>query len=100
MDGRTQPPPAAENTIYAQALNGGISVGPKQGRELLFGRNRPEVHVCLGEDDLHVSRRHGTLYFDGGRWWVRNTGRTPIRFPDRRMLFESESPLPLSLIHI
>jgi hypothetical protein len=85
-----------ENTLFAQALSGAISVGPKQGRELLFGRNRPEVHVCLGEDDPQVSRRHGTLRFEDGSWWVRNTGRTPIRFPDKRMLFESEDPLPLT----
>ncbi|RZT88049.1 hypothetical protein EV383_4983 [Pseudonocardia sediminis] len=96
MDGRTQAPPAVENTIFVQALTGGITVGPKQGRELLFGRNRPEVHVCVGEDDPQVSRHHGTLFFDDGSWCVRTTGRTPIRFPDRRMLFESEPPIPLA----
>lgn len=96
MDGRTPSPPAVENTLYAQALSGGISVGPKQGRELLFGRNRPAVHVCLGEDDPQVSRQHGSLRFDDGSWWVRNTGRTPIRFPGRRMLFDSEDPIPLA----
>lgn len=96
MDGRAERPSAVENTLFVQGLHGGITVGPKQGRELLFGRNRPDVHVCLGEDDLQVSRSHGTLRFDDGSWWVRNTGRTPIRFPDRRMLFESEDPLPLT----
>lgn len=89
-------PPSAKATISALSVTGGISVGPKEGRTLLFGRNRPDVHVCVGEDDPRVSRQHGTLEHHGNRWWIRNTGRLPIRLPDGRLLFAEEEPVPLA----
>lgn len=89
-------PAAARATIFALSVAGGISVGPKEGRTLVFGRNRPEVHVCVGEDDPRVSRQHGVLEHRAERWWIRNTGRLPVRLPDGRLLFAEEEPVPLA----
>jgi hypothetical protein len=88
-------PPSVSGTIFTLTLAGGIALGPGEGRTVLFGRNRPDVHICLGEDDLRVSRCHGTLIFIGRTWWVHNTGRLPIRLPRSRLLFENEEPVPL-----
>ncbi|WP_226363410.1 FHA domain-containing protein [Pseudonocardia abyssalis] len=89
-------PAAAPATIFALSVAGGISVGPKEGRTLVFGRNRPEVHVCVGEDDPRVSREHGVLGYRADRWWIRNTGRLPVRLPGGRLLFAEEEPVPLT----
>ncbi|WP_240812726.1 FHA domain-containing protein [Streptomyces sp. DASNCL29] len=89
--GVTAPVPG---TAFALALTGGMTLGPGDGRELLFGRNRPEVHICVGEDDPQVSRCQGRLTHRHGRWWVANNGRLPLRFPSR-LLFTGEEPLPL-----
>jgi len=51
--------------------------------------------VCLGEDDARVSRQHGTLHHDQGRWWLANTGQLPMRLPAARLLFRDEEPVPL-----
>ncbi len=88
-------PPSAPGTIHTLSLAGGIALGPGEGRTVLFGRNRPDVHVCLGEDDLRVSRQHGTLVHRDDHWWVHNTGRLPIRLPKSRLLFDNEDPVPL-----
>ncbi|WP_405949398.1 FHA domain-containing protein [Streptomyces prunicolor] len=82
-------------TLFALALTGGMTLGPGAGREVLFGRNRPEVHVCVGEDDPQVSRHQGTLTHRDGRWWVTNVGRLPLRSAAGRLLFRNEDPLPL-----
>ncbi|MFG2138506.1 FHA domain-containing protein [Streptomyces sp. NPDC048650] len=82
-------------TVFALALTGGMTLGPGDGREILFGRNRPRTHVCLGEDDAQVSRHQGTLTHRGGQWWVSNAGRLPIRCAGGRLLFRGEEPLPL-----
>lgn len=89
-------PPAAPGTIYALAIAGGIVFGPREGRKILFGRNKPEVHVCVGEDDRRVSRLHGQLMHEKNQWWVSNTGRLPIRLPGSRLLFTNEEPMPLT----
>lgn len=89
-------PPSRPGTIFVLSVAGGFAVGPKEGRTVLFGRNRPEVHVCVGEDDPRVSRQNGVLTHEHGRWWVANTGRQPIRLPDSRLLFGSEEPLPVA----
>ncbi|HZE40069.1 MAG TPA: hypothetical protein VE172_14780 [Stackebrandtia sp.] len=90
-------PPSPVGTIYALAISGGITLRPKEGRSVLFGRNRPEVHVCLGEDDRRVSRNHGSLTFRTDRWWVANTGRVPLRLPNSRLLFSQDEPVPLTM---
>ncbi|WP_223885711.1 hypothetical protein [Nocardia colli] len=79
------------------SLAGGVTFGPKEGRTILFGRNRPEVHVCLGESDLRVSRHQGTLSYADGKWWVGNTGRAPIRVASSRLLIKEEQPVPLDI---
>ncbi|MFJ4634843.1 FHA domain-containing protein [Streptomyces hygroscopicus] len=81
-------------TVFALALTGGMTLGPGDGRELLFGRNRPEVHVCVGENDPQVSRCQGRLIHRHGQWWVAGDGRLPLRLPTR-LLFTGEEPLPL-----
>ena len=65
-------------------------------RTVLFGRNKPDVHVCVGADDQRVSRQHGTLTWLGAQWWVSNTGQLPIRLPGSRLLFGDERPQPLA----
>ncbi|MGH8795286.1 MAG: FHA domain-containing protein [Stackebrandtia sp.] len=89
-------PTSPPGTIYALAIAGGIKLGPKEGREILFGRNRPEVHVCLGENDRRVSRCHGRLTCRLDRWWVSNSGRVPLRLPGSRLLFAEDEPVPLA----
>lgn len=88
-------PRSARATVFVLSVAGGISVGPKEGRTLVFGRNRPEVHVCIGEDDPRVSREHGRLVHRAGAWWIENTGRLPLRLPGGRLLFAEEEPVPL-----
>ncbi len=88
-------PRSARASVYVLSVAGGISVGPKEGRTLVFGRNRPEVHVCVGEDDPRVSREHGRLVHRAGKWWIENTGRLPVRLPGGRLLFTAEEPVPL-----
>lgn len=78
-------PPPVPGSVLVAALGDSVTMPPKEGRELLFGRNRPEVHVCVGEDDLAVSRRHGTLTYSAGRWWLRNTGNLAIRIGEARI---------------
>jgi hypothetical protein len=82
--------------VFALALAGGFMASPQDGRTVRFGRNRPEVDVCIGEDDLRVSRRHGALTRRSGQWWVSNTGQLPIRLPNNQWLFSREDPLPLA----
>ncbi|WP_231500419.1 FHA domain-containing protein [Saccharothrix sp. NRRL B-16314] len=87
---------AVPGSVHALALGGGYAVGPRDGRTVYFGRNRPLVHVCLGEDDQQVSRRHGELTHHQGRWWLRNTGLRPIRLPGSQWLFAEEGAIPLA----
>lgn len=89
-------PQSAPGTIFVLSVAGGVSMGPRQGRTVLFGRNRPDVHVCIGEDDRKVSRQHGSVTYLDGRWWLDNTGRLPIRLPGSRLLFGDEEPIPLA----
>jgi hypothetical protein len=91
--GVTSPVPG---TVFALALTGGMRLGPGDNREVVFGRNRPAVHVCLGEDDPLVSRHQGTLTHRRGQWWVSNHGKLPLRLAGGRLLFTTEEPLPLA----
>lgn len=88
----TDPTPGS---LFALALSQGITVLPAPGRELKFGRNRPQVDLCIGEDDLRVSRQTGVISHHDGGWQVANTGRLPIRLPGDRWLFPDHDPLPL-----
>jgi hypothetical protein len=82
-------------TLHVLAVTGGVTVGPRQGRSVRFGRNRPDVHVCVGENDRGVSRHHGTLTHDDGHWWVSTVGRVPLRLPGARLLFSEDDPYAL-----
>lgn len=106
QDGRRLPPGhqsltfgvvhAVPGAVHALALSGGYSVGPRDGRVIYFGRNRPDVHICVGEDDRQISRRHGELTHRQGLWWLRNTGRRPIRLSKSQWLFGTEPAVPLA----
>lgn len=89
-------PPAKAGTIFASTLSGRSSMPADEGRKLLFGRNRDDMHVCLGEDDRQISRHQGTIIHDGGAWCVRNEGRLPLRLPGSRLVFGGDEPAPLS----
>lgn len=88
--------PSAEHTLFVQTLAGSATFGPQDGREVLFGRNRPLVHLALGEDDPQVSREHGRLTFRRGRWWLSNSGRTVIRLSSGTDLRPGGDPVPLA----
>jgi hypothetical protein len=82
--------------MFALAVTGGIAIKPRQGCTVVFGRNRPEVHVCVGEDDPQVSRQHGLLTHHRGQWRVSNTGQLPLRLPGALKLLPDDEPVPLS----
>ncbi|GGP55183.1 FHA domain-containing protein [Saccharothrix coeruleofusca] len=88
-------PRTAPGAIVASALTGRLHVDPVEGRTVRFGRNRPNVDLCVGETDPRVSRQHGLLTRRGGHWWVTNTGQLPIRLPRTRWLFRGEDAVPL-----
>ena len=87
---------AAPGAIFALALTEGVTVGPREGLAIRFGRNRPDVDVCVGEDDLKVSRLHGVVTYRRGLWWVSNQGQLPIRMPRSQLLFGNAEPTPLT----
>jgi hypothetical protein len=89
-------PPSPFGTLYVRAIGGGFTLRPREGREIVFGRDREEVHVCVGEDDWRVSGRQGVVTCHQDRWWLRNTGGLPIRLPGSLMLFTNDQPVPLS----
>ncbi|OLT19493.1 hypothetical protein BJF79_47755 [Actinomadura sp. CNU-125] len=89
-------PPAAPGTLFVQGPKGGMRVAPDAGFTVIFGRCEPEVHVCVGANDQHVSRKHGLIRHDGTRWMLYNTGKRAIRFPDRLVLGGHEAELPTS----
>jgi hypothetical protein len=88
-------PASRPGAIYALAFSGGVVFGPREGRTLVFGRDRPEVHICLGENDRRISRQHGRLTHHLGQWWVSTTGRVPVRLPGSRLLFAEDEPVPI-----
>ncbi|AKH86240.1 hypothetical protein AA958_33010 [Streptomyces sp. CNQ-509] len=82
-------PPQPE-TLFVLGANGGMSVAPDADFTVVFGRNEPEVHVCVGGGDQHVSRRQGILTRQYARWVLTNTGKRPIRFPDSRLVHRGD----------
>jgi hypothetical protein len=83
-------------TLVVLEPDGGLTVSPTEGMVLLFGRNRPDVHICVGPDDLGVSRLHGTLEYSSGCWWVRAKGGRPVRVGGTQVLRNGDEPVPLS----
>ncbi|WP_337821290.1 FHA domain-containing protein [Amycolatopsis sp. A1MSW2902] len=82
-------------TLVVLGRAGGVLVPPAARCPVTFGRNTAEVTVPLGEDDRRVSRRHGVLERHAGRWWVRATGKVPLRLPRSRLVFAGAAPVPL-----
>lgn len=90
---------APAGTLFVLGDEGGYAAAAVSGRELLVGRNTPDVHVAVGRDDAYVSREHATLrcvpHGDTTRWVLRNGGTLPIRMPDLAPLLRAhEAPLP------
>ena len=83
-------------TLRVLEPEGGLIVSPVEGMVVRFGRNRPEVHICIGPDDLGVSRLHGTLEYRSGCWWVRATGGRPVRLGRTQELWCGDEPVPLA----
>ncbi|PZG23129.1 FHA domain-containing protein [Nonomuraea aridisoli] len=79
-------PPAVPGTLYVQGAGGGIRVAPDAGFDVVFGRCEPDVHVCVGPNDPYVSRRHGYLTCEAGRWALYNLGKLPIRLPGGQLV--------------
>ena len=92
-----EPPNSPPGTIYVLGPRGGVSVDPKPGAVVTFGRNLTEVDVCIGADDDRVSRRHGELVRGQRHWALRNTGRLPIRLPASRMVHPDSEPIELAV---
>jgi hypothetical protein len=90
---------APAGTLFVLGDAGGYAAAAVSGRELVVGRNTPDVHVAIGRDDAYVSREHATLrcvsFGDATRWMLRNGGKLPIRIPDTAPLLRAhEAPLP------
>lgn len=83
-------PPARTGTLFVLGANGGMSVAPGTDFTLLFGRNEPDVHVCVGVGDTCVSRRQGVISRTYARWVLTNTGKLPIRFPGSRLVLNGD----------
>ncbi|MBB4906152.1 FHA domain-containing protein [Actinophytocola algeriensis] len=83
-------PAATPGTLFVLGAGGGMTVAPDADFPVLFGRNEPDVHVCVGAGDPHVSRQHGTITREHGTWLLRNMGKLPIRFPGGRLVLGSD----------
>ncbi|HEY3682210.1 MAG TPA: hypothetical protein VGL93_04190 [Streptosporangiaceae bacterium] len=89
-------PPSESGTLFVLAFSGGVRCEPGEGNQVTFGRNRPEVDVCVGEDDPRVSRTHGLFRHHTGAWWLHTSGRQPVRLPPARLHTSDEEPIALS----
>ncbi|RZQ60090.1 FHA domain-containing protein [Amycolatopsis suaedae] len=83
-------------TLSVLGPRGGVVMPPLAGAEVTFGRNRALVAVGVGEEDRRVSRRHGYAEWYEAGWWLRVTGRTPVRLPGSRLLFADAEPVRLT----
>jgi hypothetical protein len=81
------PPKPPPGSIIVMGEEGGYAVPPRR-YALLFGRQRDDVHVPVGVGDSAVSRLHGVLSCvgDSGEWWLKNTGRLPIKLPGGKLV--------------
>ncbi|MFF5720637.1 hypothetical protein [Streptomyces buecherae] len=79
-------PAAPPDTLFVLGANGGVRVAPDANLRLLFGRNEPEVHVCVGPTDALVSRRQGLIVRESAHWVLHNAGRLPVLFPGPRLV--------------
>lgn len=88
--------PDTPGTLYVKSVYGGIRRRPGPDAEIVFGRNEDEVHVTLGLDDRNVSRQHGVLRYQAGRWWLSTTGRRNLKVGDKVVLVAGDDPFPLT----
>ncbi|MDL4815177.1 hypothetical protein [Actinomadura opuntiae] len=79
-------PPAQPGTLFVMGPEGGMRVAPDAGFDVVFGRCEPDVHVCVGGSDTHVSRRHGRIAREHSRWVLYNAGRLAIRMSGAPLL--------------
>ncbi|TDD54456.1 FHA domain-containing protein [Kribbella antibiotica] len=89
----TEPQPGALSVL---TVSENLVVPPGPDAELSFGRNRLAVDLCVGENDVRISRLHGTITYRDGHWWLRNHGRLPIRVSTGVLLHTGSEPLPLA----
>ncbi|WP_234320319.1 hypothetical protein [Streptomyces sp. SBT349] len=87
---RALPPSVRQGTLFALGMNGGMSVAPDAGFPLIFGRSEPDVHVCVGAEDPHVSRQHGHITREHAGWVLHNVGRLPIRLSPSRLVLSGD----------
>lgn len=88
---RPLPPSVRPGTLFILGMNGGMSVEPDAGFRLVFGRSEPDVHVCVGAQDPHVSRQHGHFVREGTSWVLHNRGRLPIRLSSSRLVLSGDT---------
>ena len=73
-------------------LEGGRATPPEvelsPGQSVTIGRN-PESAVQIPRDDEFASRDHARVYFEEGRWRLRDTSRNGTAVGDRRVWHES-----------
>jgi hypothetical protein len=74
-------PPSAPGTLYFRSAAGGIVVAPHRDFTVVFGRDEPNVHVAVGVGDRFMSREHGRVRREDGRWILTNDGRLPLQLP-------------------
>lgn len=77
---------AEPGTLFVLGAEDGVRALPEEGTEVLFGRHRSEVAVCVGGDDTKVSRRQGLIVRRGTRWMINNLGQPPIRLSSGSLL--------------
>ncbi|MEO3756198.1 FHA domain-containing protein [Streptomyces sp. B6B3] len=87
---RGLPPSVRFGTLFVLGVNGGMSVAPDAEFALIFGRSEPDVHVCVGPEDPHVSRQHGRISREHGRWVLHNVGRLPIRLSPSQLVLSGD----------
>jgi hypothetical protein len=89
-------PWTSPGALIVRALSGAVAASPQEGERLRFGRFPvPKVEVCLGEDDIRVSRTHGVLVHQQGWWWLHNTGSRPIHISGGHRIRAGDEPVPL-----
>jgi hypothetical protein len=88
-------PDSPPGTLYVRSAAGGLVVDPAVRFTVLFGRDTTNVHVPVGLGDRHVSREHGRVTREDGRWVLTNHGRLPLQLPGPTLLL-SDGSTPVS----
>lgn len=92
-------PPTQPGTLFVLGVDGGMSVAPDAGFDVVFGRNDLDSHVCVGRDDPAVSRRQGYITREHARWVLYNVGKPPIRMPGAPLLLGGhQAELPVAYV--